>query len=68
MTTINKIESSRAQQFAIACYDTNDVNQLKNALAAGPDQTDMKTWGISEDEWREAIEAALHDKIADNNE
>jgi len=45
--------------FAAACYDMNSIVELEQALIDGPDATDMKEWGLSEEEWREQVEAAL---------
>ncbi len=47
--------------FAVACYNQNSKQELLAALTEAPDQGDMKTWGISEDEWRDAIGAALRE-------
>ena len=51
--------------FAEACYDMNSINDLENALKGDADETDMKTWGITDEEWREQIELALAEKRAD---
>jgi len=45
--------------FAAACYDMNSIAELEQALIDGPDATDMKEWNLSEEEWREQVEAAL---------
>ena len=51
--------------FAEACYDMNSIDELIDALKQEPDESDMKTWGLSADEWRENIEIALKEKIQD---
>ena len=51
--------------FAAACYDQNSIVDLEMALAIGPDATDMETWGLTEDEWREQVQEALNAKRAD---
>ncbi len=51
--------------FAAACYDQNSIADLRQALAGPVDATDCATWGITADEWRQQIEAALAEKIAD---
>ena len=45
--------------FAVACYDQQSLDELYEAREAEPDQTDCDTWGLSHEEWREAIVAAL---------
>jgi len=45
--------------FAAACYDQNSIIDLEKALADGPDQTDMLTWALTADEWRQGIELAI---------
>lgn len=50
-----------AEQFAAACYETNSVAELINfdtaTLADAKD--DMEQWGITLDEWRQALREAL---------
>jgi hypothetical protein len=45
--------------FAEACCDQNSLKELKNALAGKEDETDMKTWSLTEDQWCKAIEVAI---------
>jgi hypothetical protein len=45
--------------FAEACCDPNSLKELKNALAGKADETDMKTWSLTEDQWCKAIEIAI---------
>lgn len=52
--------------FAEACYHMNSIDELEEALKNDADETDMKTWGISADEWREQIDLALAEKRADD--
>ena len=47
--------------FAWACVQNNTVNELKEALATGPDQADMNEWGISEQEWVDSIHEAIEE-------
>ena len=57
MTTIE------AGTFAEACFNQNSLHELNEALAQeGADDTDCNTWGISPEEWRESIKAALASK------
>ena len=51
--------------FAEACYDSNSIADLEEALAASPDVADMEAWGLTAAEWREQIELALAAKRAD---
>lgn len=45
--------------FAEACFNQNTIAELQAALANGADANDMKTWGLSESEWKENIELAI---------
>jgi hypothetical protein len=49
--------------FAAACYDDNTIEELREFTDV--DITDCQTWGISEAEWRDSIQAALNDKLDD---
>ena len=49
--------------FAVACFDQNSVESLQEATI--PDGTDMQTWGMSEEEWHDAIAAAIEEKTND---
>lgn len=49
----------KVKDFAEACYDQNSLKELKEALTGEADETDMKTWGLTEAQWREAIEVAI---------
>jgi hypothetical protein len=56
--------------FAEACYNMNSENELAESIIFWDqneiaDTCDMKEWGISPHEWREAIESALAEKIRD---
>ena len=62
--TINKL-SGQAQQFAIACYDMNSIDELELALTDGANESDMAELEITADEWKMAITAALNDLLAD---
>lgn len=66
MSQINQIQDKQTHGFAEACYDQNSIAELQACLnATEPDVTDMKNWGITADQWKEAITAALEDKSAD---
>lgn len=67
MTQINKLDGN-VKSFAVACYDTNSIEDLKNSLNIGADAIDCKEWGISENEWNEAVNAAISDLQADTDE
>ncbi|MGB9938208.1 hypothetical protein [Methanosarcina sp.] len=47
------------KNFAEACCDQNSLKELKAALAGDADETDMKTWHLTEDQWRKALEVAI---------
>ena len=53
----------QSNTFAEACYDTNSIYELENALYSDADETDLKTWGISADEWTDSIRKALAEKL-----
>lgn len=62
-TNIDKLKG-QAKEFAIACYDTNTLDELSGALRSDKaDKTDMQEWSINEQEWREAITAAFWDLV-----
>lgn len=50
-------------EFAEACYNMNSVSELIDALDGGPDETDMKEWGVTDSMWLECIKKALALKI-----
>jgi hypothetical protein len=56
---MTKIESNT---FAQACYDMNSIEELEDALKGDADETDMKTWCICSEEWRDQVELALAEK------
>lgn len=66
MTAINQITDEQTRAFAEACYDTNSLPELRDATE--PDETDMEQWGISADQWREAVAAALADLEEDQGD
>ena len=45
--------------FAAACYDSNTVAELEAALRGPANEQDCREWGITAEEWRESVEAAL---------
>lgn len=59
-----KSSDSSLSPFAEACYDSNSYDELKNFSNDEPDDADMKTWDISDGEWRdcqkEALELAMY--------
>lgn len=64
--TVPDIENG---SFAEACYDSNTIKELIDALAQrGADKTDCKTWGITPTEWRSEIRIGLLNLIADLKE
>ena len=59
------IMNKQTTDFMHACYDMNSISELEDALNRAPDYTDMETWGISEDEYFDAIKSALDMKKQD---
>jgi hypothetical protein len=59
MTTINE------NTFAAACYEMNSIAELEAAIAGPADKIDMKSWGLTEQEWRDQIALALKAKRED---
>jgi hypothetical protein len=57
--------SRNAIQFAIACADSNTINELTNSEYA--DQSDCATWSITSDEWKWAVGVALYAKTHDGS-
>ena len=50
--------------FAVACYDMNNIDELQKPHTPDiADDFDCDEWGISPEEWSDAIDAALHDRI-----
>ena len=64
---IDQLEG-QAKEFAIACYNYNSLDELKEAASSDAGATDCRVWGINEQQWRSAIEAALSDMLADAQE
>ena len=49
--------------FAEATYNDCTLDDMFDALALGPDQGDMKSWKLSETEWRDAILTAMAARV-----
>ena len=54
--------------FATACYEDNSIDELHEALTEEPDEYDCREWGITPEEWTDAIQTALTEKLADQFE
>lgn len=54
-----EIKTNNVVSFAAACYDTNTIDELKSALQSPADETDCQQWGLTEDEWKNAVKLAL---------
>lgn len=52
--------------FTVACYSYNTLEELQDVTHV--DRTDCATWGLCEQEWREAIQAAVDEIISDKEE
>ena len=50
--------------FAAACYDQNSLAELIHAFNNLPDRTDIKTWGLTENEYYAALQQAIEAKQA----
>ena len=59
---ILNITDDTTRAFAEACYDTNSIEELEGSV---PDEVDMKQWGITAEQWQEAVQAACTDLKAD---
>lgn len=58
--------STQLTDFAEACFNTNSVAELREALAAPKaDSTDCEAWSITPEQWRAAIQQALDAKLAE---
>lgn len=58
--------TGQTKAFAEACYDTNSIDELSAPHApADADEADMQEWGITAEQWSQAIEAARQEMLAD---
>lgn len=63
-----KWDRDENNNFAIACYDNNSVNDLISILNgnASTFKIDIITWGLTcVEEWQDAIKAALNENLDD---
>lgn len=62
---INQIEDPKTRAFAQACYEQKTIPELKIALSRSLTIYDLRRWGatVIEDQAREAIKAALDEKV-----
>ncbi|MCE2029308.1 hypothetical protein [Sessilibacter corallicola] len=59
---INDLEG-KVKEFATACFDMNSIEELEAPHAPeNADESDCAEWGITAEEWSQAIEAALNEK------
>ena len=57
---------SNLTEFAAACYETNSIIELEEALKQrAADKTDCEEWKLTPTQWRAAIAEALEAKNAD---
>ena len=47
--------------FAEACYEMNTIAELEESFKVGVDENDLKTWGITAEEWKENITLAIEE-------
>lgn len=52
---------TQQEKFTEACLDNNTLTELREALTGPADPFDMKDWGLTESEWRTAIQAAIEE-------
>lgn len=45
--------------FAAACIDQNSLQELCKALEDGPDERDLREWGLTDNEWLEQVELSI---------
>lgn len=50
---------SNYNKFRDACFEQNTIDELNVALTEEADETDMREWCLTPDEWREAIVEAI---------
>lgn len=48
-----------AENTFAACYNDCTIEELAVALVYPADETDMRTWGLTEAGWRERIQIAI---------
>ncbi|MEI7836950.1 MAG: hypothetical protein WCK05_11160 [Planctomycetota bacterium] len=53
--------NSQTRGFTDACHG-QPLAELRTALAGPADEVDCRTWGISAEEWRTAIETAIEER------
>lgn len=57
--SLDIINSDRIWEFARACYNTNSMQELLDAREGDVDPVDLRAWGITVGEWRQAVNIAL---------
>ncbi|MCD6006890.1 hypothetical protein [Halomonas sp. IOP_31] len=62
---IRNIADDTTRAFAEACYDQNSISDLMGEPNEYSDGIDCKQWGITLDQHREALAAALNDLLHD---
>lgn len=45
--------------FAVACFDQNSIDELAEAAENAPDKSDCINWELSSDEYFDAIKTAI---------
>jgi len=56
----------QSNTFAEACYNTNSMQELIEALNSPADETSMKDWGLTEDQYFEQVKIAINEKKSDD--
>ena len=63
---VEKWNRDKHNNFAVACYDMNSLSELQESHTPNDaDESDMRTWGITAEEWSDALEAALNEALND---
>ncbi|WP_353981679.1 hypothetical protein [Salinicola endophyticus] len=62
---IRNIADDTTRAFAEACYNDNSIKELMSEPNDYSDGVDCNQWGISIDQHREALAAALNDRLHD---
>lgn len=59
---INQIGDANIRAFAEACYNDCSATELHEALTETPDSVTMGAWGLTAEQYNEALRAALLEK------
>jgi hypothetical protein len=57
-----RYHSKSTSPYAAASYEQHTLQELIDALEAGPKEADMKEWNLTPEEWTEQIQLAIKKK------